>query len=531
MNKFYAPLHIVIRKLRKPFLCIGLLLFFILYTAYHAGAQCNNSNASGVVTAPSPGNTIQINACAMAGDYSTINTVIASTSYTVTSTTGTDLFTIRQSTPGGPVIAFGITPLTWTSTTAGTYYVHINSNASCGTQATCRTTAIRNNGTCTSPTVTVTPALSCGAVVGTGPCNPLTASGADSYTWFPFTGLFTNCTYTTPYVGQNTAVVYAAPTVNTGYVVTGTITATGCSKTATAIVKYTPPPVIVPPSVNMCIGDPPVKIKTVATPSTLSFCSGPVNIPVPDNNVAGVSNRIFVSGIPPACTITNASVTINMTHTRVGDMVFVLKGPNGQVINLDYHLSINGGSGTTTGFTNTVIGTSGTVGLSAGTNPYTATFRADLLGPGPYGGYGPGGPTGFVPTSNVWPSLFAIPNGTWTLAMYDGIGSNTGTLVSWCLNISFSCQTIPSTPAVWTPSTGLFSDPAAAVPYVAGTPVDSVWVKPVIAGVYTYAATVQSVNTPISFTNPATIVIPTGGAATPYPSDVMFQDCLHQVSR
>lgn len=54
------------------------------------------------------------------------------------------------------------------------------------------------------------------------------------------------------YAGQNTAVVYAAPTVNTTYVVTGTVTATGCSKSAMAIVKYTPPPpVIVPPSVNM----------------------------------------------------------------------------------------------------------------------------------------------------------------------------------------------------------------------------------------------------------------------------------------
>lgn len=81
----------------------------------------------------------------------------------------------------------------------------------------------------------------------------------------------------------------------------------------------------------------------MATP-TLYFCSGPVNIPVPDNNVAGVSNSIFVSAIPPACVVTlmNASVTINMTHTRVGDMVFVLKGPNGQVINLDYHLSATG---------------------------------------------------------------------------------------------------------------------------------------------------------------------------------------------
>ncbi|MBK9484998.1 MAG: hypothetical protein IPO01_07225 [Chitinophagaceae bacterium] len=52
---------------------------------------------------------------------------------------------------------------------------------------------------------------------------------------------------------------------------------------------------------------------------------------------------------------------------------------------------------------------------------------------------------------------------------------------------------MPATPAVWTPAAGLFSDPAALIPYVAGTAVDSVWVRPVPAGVYTYQVTTSGI--------------------------------------
>ena len=136
--------------------------------------------------------------------------------------------------------------------------------------------------TCVPPVVNVTPAISCGGIAGgAGPCNALTASGnADVYIWTPLAGLYTNCSATAPYIGDNRAIVYAAPTVNTIYTVTGTILATGCSNTASAQVNYTPPaPVIVPSSVNMCLGDPPVKLKVTtggipATPAVWSPIAG-----------------------------------------------------------------------------------------------------------------------------------------------------------------------------------------------------------------------------------------------------------------
>ena len=60
---------------------------------------------------------------------------------------------------------------------------------------------------------------------------------------------------------------------------------------------------------------------------------------------------------------------------------------------------------------------------------------------------------------------------------------------------------IPTTPAVWSPAAGLFRDPAAAIPYIAGTPVDSVWVRPTPAGIYTYQVTTQGLS-PSTCTSP-----------------------------
>jgi subtilisin-like proprotein convertase family protein len=368
---------------------------------------------------------------------------------------------------------------------------------------------------CVPPVVNVTPAVSCGpAPNGSGPCNPLTASGnADIYIWTPFAGLYNNCTLTVPYSGANLSTVYAAPTNNTTYTVTGTITATGCVKTATALVNYTPPaPVITPSPVNMCLSDPAVKLRVVSGNGVNQFCSGTANIAVPDNNPAGAFSTINVSGISVNCIISGMTVTVNMPHSNIGDMVFALKAPNGMVINLDYFISATGGNGPSSGFTNTVFSSTGTVPLSAGTNPYTGTFRADVINNGPFG---PSGPTGMLPTANNWSSLYPTApsvNGTWTLGFYDGQTGNTGFLTSWCLTFNTSCTTVPASPAVWTPSAGLFTDAAALIPYVPGTAVDSVWVRPIPAGVYTYQVTTSGTppGVPVCTSMPRSVVVTVG---------------------
>ncbi len=278
-----------------------------------------------------------------------------------------------------------------------------------------------------------------------------------------------------------------------------------------------PAPVITPNPAFMCLTDPPVMLRNGPQP----FCSGTVNITVPDNNPAGASNTIVVTGIPPACTINSMSVTINMTHSWIGDMVFVLKAPNGQIVNLDWHLSGTWGIGGGTGFLNTVISTVALTPLSAGINPYSGTYKPDAVATS--GGiFGAAGPTGMLPTTSNWSSLLSVPNGTWTLGFYDGVTGETGTLNSWCIDFNFNCSvgSYPSSPAVWSPFTGLFADPAAAIPYT-GVAANTVYAKPLPAGTYVYSATVQNLPAPfVVFSNPSAITIPVGGAATPYSSNI-----------
>jgi subtilisin-like proprotein convertase family protein len=498
MNKLYSPLHTANIFCKKQFLRVTVFLLFMVVTVKKVNAQCEANPVTNQTVCN--------------------NTSTAAINFTGTAST----FNWTNNTPSIGLAASG------TGNIAS--FIALNASA---TAVTATITVTPSNGACTgtpisftitvnpSPIVNITPTVSCGGVPnGSGPCNPLTASGnANTYVWSPILGLYLDCGATAPYTGTNLATVYAAPTSNATYTVTGTNT--GCIKTATTQVNYTPPaPIIVPPSVNMCVGDPAVKLRVAKGTGSSQFCSGTVNIPVPDNNQTGAASSIFVSGIPASCTILGLSVKINMPHTWVGDMVFVLKAPNGQIINLDHFLSSTGGGGTTTGFVNTIISSSGTAALGSGTNPYSSTFKADAAtGNNPQ----PSGPIGMFPTTNNWSSflLASVANGSWTLGFYDGFAGNTGNLTSWCLDISYSCPVgIPSMPAVWSPVTHLYLDPATTIPYIAGTPVDSVWVRPVSAGVYTYQVTTQNTSSPYSFTNSAALSIPIGGVAGLYPSNV-----------
>jgi len=343
------------------------------------------------------------------------------------------------------------------------------------------------------PAVTVTPASGCGGVAGVSGLL-LTASGANTYVWAPVTGLYTSPT-TTPgsaYTGTNTATVYAAPTAFTAYTVSGTSTATGCVGTATALVNYTPPaPTVTPASVLMCLGDPAVKLmSSSSTTTTLTVASGTLHIPILDADPAGTApTSLNVAGIPAGATISSVSVTLNVTHTYIADMTFNLKAPNGQVLNLDKNMGQTGNPGAN--FTNTVISSAGTAALSGGAQPYTATFKADLINGGVTPGYTYGDPTGFAATAANWAALYSVPNGTWTLAGADDGAGDVGFVENWTIKITYVLG-VPATPGVWTPAAGLFSNAGGTIPYVAGTAVDSVWAMPTPSGVYPYQVTVNS---------------------------------------
>ena len=116
------------------------LLFSFVFAYSLLKAQCNNLNPYGSVSAPNTG-TIVISGCSYQTEYSTIDSVQAATIYQC-EISDNSYITIRQGSPGGLVIASGYSPLTWISTSAGTYYAHWNTDSNCGIASICLNTTI-----------------------------------------------------------------------------------------------------------------------------------------------------------------------------------------------------------------------------------------------------------------------------------------------------------------------------------------------------------------------------------------------------
>ena len=351
------------------------------------------------------------------------------------------------------------------------------------------------------------------------------AAGAPiTYIWTPATGLFTDPQATVPYAaGASAATVYAAPTTQTVYTVTAIDGNTSCSNSASVVVNATPPaPTVTPNPVAMCLGDTAVRlISSSSISGSCTVSSGTISVPVPDNSAVGASRNLTVACVPSNANVTGVRVTFSMPHTWDGDMIFNLKAPNGNILNLDKYLGATGGAGATTGFVNTVISSAGVNALSSGTNPYTGTFKADLLNNAP--GFTIQNPTGFVSNATSWNQLFSTPNGVWTLAMADGGPADVGTLTSWSITLDYIIG-VPSTQATWTPATFLWLDQAQTQPYVAGSQKDTVYTRPTPVGVYTYSVTVNGINPPAIFSNPAPITINDNAPATPSPSSVVVSN-------
>jgi len=134
-----------------------LLLFSVLaIKGSIAIAQCTNSTSYGTGTLTSVvGSNDMIN-CHYAGEYGTWDGVVAGYSYTTTSSITSDFFTVHSGSSTGPVVAFGVQPLTWTAPSTGSYYIHVNTSSACGTENNCRNVTTTNNGpsfACTDPAI------------------------------------------------------------------------------------------------------------------------------------------------------------------------------------------------------------------------------------------------------------------------------------------------------------------------------------------------------------------------------------------
>lgn len=80
-----------------------------------------------------------------AGEYSNLN-LTAGVTYTLSSSTITDFITVTSS--SNAFLVTGVTPVTFTPYVSGVYKMHVNTNASCGSQSSSRTTRVScSNGT------------------------------------------------------------------------------------------------------------------------------------------------------------------------------------------------------------------------------------------------------------------------------------------------------------------------------------------------------------------------------------------------
>lgn len=364
------------------------------------------------------------------------------------------------------------------------------------------------------PTLAITPAgPSCGGVAGINGL-ALTASGANTYTWSPAAGLYTDANATVPYVaGTSAATVYAAPGINTVYTVTGTNTTTGCAATASVTVNYTPAaPTVTPSAVTICAGGAAaaLSISSSLQPVTQTFSSGPIAVAIPDGpSLPAPAGYVFPAtistipiSIPAGASVAAMSAKFNITHTYASDLVMVLKAPNGNVFNLDAAATTTGKAGAN--FVNTVISSTGTTALGAGSAPYTGTFAPDAAGATfvTSGLTFPGGPSGYVPNVTSFSGLYSVPNGNWTLAVYDYGAGDIGTITSWSIDITYG---VPAA-GIWSPVTGLFADAALTVPYT-GTALNTVYAKPAASTVYNVVVSNGSCNSPAQ-TVPVTVNTP-----------------------
>ena len=165
---------------------------------------------------------------------------------------------------------------------------------------------------------------------------------------------------------------------------------------------------------------------SICTPTggTATYCSNlTAPLPIPDNNPTGVSNDIV---IPDNVAITDLNLTVDTTHTWVGDLKFVLERVDSATSTtpIDRPGYTGSGFGCSGNDINATIDDEGTDGnVETTCLGATPTIAGDLVGGDP-------------PNN----SLLAAYDGmstqaTWRLTVSDNAGGDTGSLNEWCIEV------------------------------------------------------------------------------------------------
>ncbi len=242
-------------------------------------------------------------------------------------------------------------------------------------------------------------------------------SGATSYSWSGPNGFTSNL--------QN-PVIANFTSANVG-VYTCTVTANGCSGSATTTASVKPMPVTSASSSSsaVCPGSP---VNLAANGVVQSSNNSPIAIP--DNNTTGVTRTIT---LPAGITINSHSdleiaITFSPAHTWAGDVLVRLTSPTGAVTTV---FDRPGVPASTYGNSDDLAGPYTFRTTASAVIPETSGSSGGVI---PSGSYRPSNATG---AAHNWSGLSFPLNaaGTWTLTVSDHAAGDVGTLASWTLRI------------------------------------------------------------------------------------------------
>ncbi|NDB53849.1 MAG: hypothetical protein EB025_07210, partial [Chitinophagaceae bacterium] len=298
-------------------------------------------------------------------------------------------------------------------------------------------TAVNNGSTPVTSTVTVTPVYFNGGT-----------SCAGTPTTFTYT---VNPTATVNAVANQTFCAGTPSTVNFSGNATGTVyswtnnnTAIGLAASGTGNLSFTPTNTGTTPIIATITVTPSFTnggVTCTGTPRTFTIMVNPVG------QVNAVSSQVLCNGSNTTAVnfatvngggtiVAGTPVTANSGTISV--VVFNLKAPNGQILNL---FNRSGGAGVN--FTNTTISSTGTAVLA--TAPFTGTFAAAAaIGVGP---------TGQLSTAANFAGLYSTGTGDWTLWMRDYAGGDVGTLTNWSITFNYTILQPAVTSYAWTNNT------------------------------------------------------------------------------
>ncbi len=136
------------------------------------------------------------------------------------------------------------------------------------------------------------------------------------------------------------------------------------------------------------------------------------SVAIPDGNPTGITNVLAISGVPTAVFLREIRVTLNIFHDDIQEISIFLIDPDGNQIELS-----TGNGSFFNNYTDTVFVDSAATSITAGSAPFTGSFRPEQA------------------LSTLYPGAI---NGNWRVKVVDAFSSlNLGLLQNWSIELSF----------------------------------------------------------------------------------------------